>query len=190
MAALLKLTEEQLALIQKALDFYSRIGIGQMEEILSHPTYYEKLRDELRPKKKLDVGDRTERGEIVEIGEGFIKTKGSWGNGEETRTWQDVEKIKLSVDYGRLREIEKIALEKLREARNLILLEDLSHNSYYSIHNDEVDESCRIAFDLVQVIRHEFWKKNPDRGNHTVDSSVNIWTAGGHGFSCYIEDNK
>lgn len=186
--AILKLTEEQLSLIQKSLDFYSRIGIGQMEEILSHPTFYEKLRNELRPKKQLAVGDRSERGEIVEIGEGYVKTKGSWGNGEEIRTWHDVERIKLSVDYSKLRDIENVALKKLREARNLLFSDNLPEQAYYSIHNEEVDESCKIAYDLVQVIRHEFWKKNPDRSSHTVDSSVLIWTSGGQGFSCSLEN--
>ena len=36
--ATIKLTNKQLRLIQTALDLYSRVGILQFEEILSHPT--------------------------------------------------------------------------------------------------------------------------------------------------------
>ena len=74
--ATLEVTNEQLRLIQQALDMYSRIGIGQLWVIKGHPTYYNVLRDKLRPKKEIEVGDSTERGEVVEIGDGYIKTKG------------------------------------------------------------------------------------------------------------------
>lgn len=185
--AKLELTNEQLWLVKTALDFYSRIGIGQMDEILSHPTYEKILRDKLRPVKKLEVGDRTERGIIVEINEGSIKTKGSWGNGNEIREWMDVENIKLSLDYGILRDIEDEAKKKLNEARNLLLQDNLSESAYLSIHNKEVDESCRVAFDLIQVIRHEFWKKNPNKTQFTVDSSVMLWTSDGSEIKCDID---
>jgi len=66
--ATLQVNDEQLRLIQKALDFYSRVGIGQMWAIKEHPTYENILREKLRPKKQLEVGDSTERGEIVKIG--------------------------------------------------------------------------------------------------------------------------
>ena len=35
----LELDEQQLKLISKSLDFYSRIGIGQFKEVISHPTF-------------------------------------------------------------------------------------------------------------------------------------------------------
>ena len=35
----LKMTKEQAEILVKALDLYSRIGIGQFEEILNHPTW-------------------------------------------------------------------------------------------------------------------------------------------------------
>ena len=41
--AKLIVTEEQLRLIQTALDFYSRIGIGQFQEIKDHPTFQKHL---------------------------------------------------------------------------------------------------------------------------------------------------
>jgi hypothetical protein len=45
----------------------------------------------------------------------------------------------------------------------------------YGIYNSNVDESCREAYNMVQVIRHEFWKANPKRSSITVDSSVDSW---------------
>jgi hypothetical protein len=29
-------------------------------------------------------------------------------------------------------------------------------------------------FDILQYIRHEFWKENPNRSNMTVDSSLSL----------------
>jgi hypothetical protein len=45
-----------------------------------------------------------------------------------------------------------------------------------SITKNNVDESSRVAYDLVQVIRHEFWKADPDRSPHVVMSSVHLST--------------
>ncbi len=173
--ATLTVTNEQLRLIQKALDMYSRIGIGQMWTIKEHPTFEGVLRDKLRPKKELEVGDRTERGEIVEIGKKTIKTKGSWGNGEEVREWPKDE-IKLSIDYSQFHEIRDSAEKILNTGRNMLLQEELSNNASYGIYNPNVDESCRVAFDIIQVIRHEFWKSNPDRSDITVDSHLHLGT--------------
>ena len=42
--ATLTVTNEQLRLIQDALDFYSRVGIGQMTAIKDHPTFSKMLK--------------------------------------------------------------------------------------------------------------------------------------------------
>jgi hypothetical protein len=187
--ATLTVTEEQLKLIQTALDFYSRVGIGQMWAIKDHPTYQNVLYDKLRPKKELELGDRTERGEIVEIGDGYIKTKGSWGNGEEIRTWTDVDKIKLSIDYSLYHKIRDEGEDLLVAGRNKLLQEDdLSKHGSYGIFNPEVDDSCRVAYDIIQVIRHEFWKRDPKRSSVTVDSSVTIWTKDGDKVKCELDE--
>jgi hypothetical protein len=187
--ATLTVTEEQLKLIQTALDFYSRVGIGQMWAIKDHPTYQNVLYDKLRPKKELELGDRTERGEIVEIGDGYIKTKGSWGNGEEIRTWTDVDKIKLSIDYSLYHKIRDEGEDLLVAGRNKLLQEDdLSKHGSYGIFNEQVDESCRVAYDIIQVIRHEFWKRDPKRSSVTVDSSITIWTKDGNRVKCELDE--
>ena len=41
---------------------------------------------------------------------------------------------------------------------------------------EQVDESSTVAYDIVQVIRHEFWKADPDRSPHVVMSSVHLST--------------
>ena len=188
--ATLELTNEQLRLVQQALDFYSRVGIGQMWAIKEHPTYENHLREKLRPKKQLEVGDRTERGEVVEIGKGYIKTKGHWSNGEEIRKWTDVENVKLSIDYGMYHEIRDRAEKVLNQGRNMLLQEELPNQGSWGIFNPDVDESCRVAFDIIQVIRHEFWKQDPDRSNITVDSSVLLHCSGSEKIKCKLQEEE
>jgi hypothetical protein len=188
--ATLTVTESQLRLIQTALDFYSRVGIGQMWAIKDHPTYQQVLSDKLRPQKELEVGDRTERGEVVEIGEDYIKTKGSWGNGEEVRTWTDTADVKLSVDWEKYHQIREEGEALLNEGRNHLLQDKLPYHGSYGIHNPQVDESCRVAYDLIQVIRHEFWKRNPERSTITVDSSVMLWTKDANKIKCKLDKIK
>lgn len=173
--ATLTVTNEQLHLIQKALDMYSRIGIGQMWAIKEHPTFEGVLREKLRPKKELEVGDRTEQGDIIEIGKKTIKTSGSWGKGQEIREWPK-EEVKLSIDYSQFHEIRNRAEKILNQGRNMLLQDNLHDNASYGIYNPDVDESCRVAFDLIQVIRHEFRKADPDRSDITVDSHLHLGT--------------
>jgi len=47
-------------------------------------------------------------------------------------------------------------------------------NGGWGIYHPNVDDSCRDAYDLIQVIRHEFWKNSPIRSNITVDSSITL----------------
>ena len=132
--ATITVTNEQLRLIQEALDMYSRIGIGQMIVIKDHPTFEKTLR------KKCTVDGK--------------------------------------VDYGIYHEQRKIADHHFTQGRDTLLI-DYTHglNGSYGIYNQEqVDESSRVAYDLVQVIRHEFCKSNPDRSQHVVMSSVHLST--------------
>jgi hypothetical protein len=170
--AKLELTNDQLQLIQQALDLYSRVGILQFDRILDHPTVYDVISDRFRPKKELEVGDRTERGEIVEITNKYIKTKGSWGNGEEIKTWEDKENIKLSTDWGETHKKRDEIRIKLSEIQSLVSGENFGNGGSFGIYNPKVDETCREAFDIIQAIRHEFWKVNPSSNNATVDSSI------------------
>lgn len=173
----LHLTNEQLSIIQQALDFYSRVGIGQFNVIKDHPTFQEHLYKEFAPKKQLEVGDKTQRGEIVEIDKKgkWIKTKGSWGNGEEIKKWTDVQNIKHSTDYSKYHEVRDMVDIELTYPRNRLINDmDMSRNGSWGIHHPSVDDSCRIAFDIIQVIRHERWKLNENRSNITVDSSIHF----------------
>jgi hypothetical protein len=158
-----------------------------MWAIKEHPTYESVLREKLRPKKKLEIGDQTERGEIVEIGKDFIKTKGHWGNGEEIKEWKDVDNVKLSIDYGVYHDLRDRAEKILNQGRNILLQDEIPHHGSYGIYNPEVDESCRVAFDLIQVIRHEFWKADPGKSSMTVDSSVHLSTQEAGKIKCQID---
>lgn len=174
----LEVTDEQLWLIQKALDLYSRIGIGQFWVIKEHPTFEKHLYEEFALKKgPLEVGDRTVRGEVVEIGPKgkWIKTKGSWGKGEEIKKWTDPENIKHSIDYDRYHQVRDNVDAILTQPRNMLINDpDMSQHGSWGIHHPSVHDTCRMAFDLIQVIRHERWKRNPDRSEITVDSHIHF----------------
>ena len=172
----LHLTDEQLNLVQTALDFYSRIGIGQFDQIKDHPTFEAHLHREFALKTRpFEVGDWTVRGEVVEIGpnEKWIKTKGSWGNGEEIRKWTDVKNIQHSTDYSRYHAVRDAVDTALVYPRNMLYNNhEIGKNGSWGIHHPSVDDSCRMAFDIVQVIRHEKWKRNENRSDSTVDSHI------------------
>jgi len=178
--ATITLTQEQLRLVQDALDFYSRVGIGQFNVIKEHPTFENQLKKEFAlGEGPFKVGDKTTRGEVVEIDpeSKWIKTKGTWNTKEETREWTDIENIEYSVDYNRYHRVRDSVDAMLVQPRNMLLNDlTLPKNASWGICNPDVDESCRVAYDLVQVIRHEFWLANPDRSEHVVMSSVHLTT--------------
>lgn len=173
--ATVKCNEEQLKLIQNALELYSRLGIGQFNEILEHPTFENSLYRQFSPNKPFEVGDQTMRGKIVKITKKAIWTKGSWGNDEEIKKWTDIENIKYSPDWTALHQREEEVKYHLNTARNLLYGENIGVDGSWGIYNPKVDESCREAFSMIQIIRHELWKANPNRSEHTVDSSVYSW---------------
>lgn len=129
----LKVTKEQLRLIQEALNMYSRIGIGQMWVIKEHPTFVNILKEKCTLDKETDYTlyhqQRDSADRCFSIGRDLLICDSTFGN----------------------------------------------HGSF-GIYNEKVDESCRVAYDLVQVIRHEFWKNDPDRSEHVVMSSVHLTT--------------
>jgi hypothetical protein len=169
--ATLKCTDKGLQLIQTALDFYSRVGILQLDRILEHPTVESLLREQFRPKEVLKIGSQTERGEITKITKKSIWTKGSWGNGEEVRKWDDVENIKLSVDYSKYHAKQDEIKDLLIQVNSIIYNKPMTRNISLGIYNEQVDESCRESFEIIQKIRHQFWLANPSRSNITVDST-------------------
>lgn len=177
----IELTEEQTILISRALDFYSRIGIGQFKEILDHPTFENSIYRKFSPNKPIEVGDKTTRGKVVEVGKNgkWIKTKGHWGNGEEIRKWIDVENIRHSPDYSELHFFESEINKKLSSIRDELCNENLGVNGNWGIHNRQVDDSCRQAYDIHQDIRHFFWKQDEDRPQHVVSSSVHYTSTKG-----------
>jgi hypothetical protein len=172
--AKIELTNKQLRLIQDALELYSRVGILQIDHIFDHPSIDRILMKNNTKDKELKVGAQTMRGEIVEMGDGFIKTKGNWCNGEEIKTWTDVENIQLSPDWGEFHNKKDTAKALFSEVNRLITNDrNFSNGMSLGIHNEDVKE-CREAFDIIQVIRHEFWKENSKHSDMTVDSSISL----------------
>lgn len=175
----LHLTDEQLLLVQKALDFYSRIGIGQFERIKEHPTFEEFLYKACTPDKTPEVGDRTPQGEILEIKDGKALINGSvnkkTGHWQETPEWKKLKDVKLSTNWSKLHEIEKQVDIALVWPRNLLMQDpELPQHASWGIYNEDVHDTCRQAFDIVQVIRHERWKRNPNRSDITIDSHIHF----------------
>ena len=175
----LELTDEQLWLVQQALDFYSRVGIGQFNVIKEHPTFEISLEEVCRPTKEPEVGDRTPQGEILEIKNGKALINGSvdkklkrWCDKQE---WKKLKDVKLSTDYTKYHRIRDNVDQMLIQPRNVLINDTtMNSNGSWGIHHPSVDDSCRMAFDMVQVIRHERWKNNPDRNTMTVDSHTHF----------------
>lgn len=143
--ATLTVTNEQLRLIQDALDFYARVGIGQMTVIKDHPTFTRILRD---------------------------KCKDENGN----------------VDYSKVHEREELADLAFKQGRNWLICDhDLPIHASYGIHSPDVDKTCLEAYDLIQVIRHEFWKADPNSPKYVVSADVTLWTKDGDKIKCEID---
>lgn len=173
--AKIELNNEQLRLIQHALDLYARVGTMQLEVLLDHPSINNLIDDRCTEKKeKLEVGDKTTRGEIIEIGEDYIKTTGTWNATEEIKIWKDINKIKLSPDWDKIHATRDAVSANLLEVKRLVIGSEFGRGANLGIYNPKVDESCRVAYDMIQVIRHEFWKENEKRSTMTVDSSTHL----------------
>ena len=81
------------------------------------------------------------------------------------------------TDYSRFHQVRDSIDIMLVQPRNMLMQEPLHpRNGSWGIHNKKVDESCREAFDIIQVIRHEFWKANEKRSDITVDSHIMLTT--------------
>ena len=177
--ATLEVNNSQLSLIQNALDFYSRVGLGQFSVIKDHPTFQKHLYKECVPTKEIEVGDSTSQGKVLEIKNGKALIDGSVVDGvwNKATEWKKLEDVKLSTDYESYHEMRDDADSILYQARN-ILSNDFSVgiNGNWGIHNPNVDETCREAYDLIQVIRHEFWKADEERSDITVDSNIHLTT--------------
>ncbi len=175
----LELSDEQLWLVQEALDFYSRVGIGQFNVIKEHPTFERHLEEVCRPVKEPEVGDRTPQGEVLEIKDGKALINGSvskeTGHWCEEKEWKPIKDVKLSTDYSRYHRIRDNVDMMLIQPRNLLINDTtMNSNGSWGIYHPSVDDSCRMAFDIVQVIRHERWKNNPKRSTITVDSHIHF----------------
>jgi hypothetical protein len=191
--ATIEVTKEQLQLIQRALDFYSRIGIGQFTEIKDHPSFERSLEKACTPKKTPEIGDSTPQGKILKVKRGYALIAGSVKDNRwnEEHEWKKLKDVKLSPDYGKYHEIRDIVDNRLTECRNLLIQDfTVGRNGSWGIFNEEADDSCRVAYDLVQVIRHEFWKAYPKRSMMTVDSSVQIWTNDGDKIKCSLDEEE
>ena len=82
-------------------------------------------------------------------------------------------------------EYHDFADKELMIVRNKLF--DISYglNGSQGIHSTKIDDTNRLAFDIKQVIRHEFWKCEPNRSSMTVDSHIHFTSTDGE--SCKIK---
>lgn len=172
--ATLTCSNKQLRLIQDALELYSRIGILQLDRILDHPSVEGMIENQFTSKEPVKVGDHIGRGEVVEIGKKYFKTKGSWGNGEEVRKWTDMDALKHWPDYDKLHPHCDEIKRKLNEIKLLISgdYQIANINASYGIHRTKEGQHNLEAYDMIQVIRNEFWKAEENPPQYVVSSHI------------------
>ena len=85
-------------------------------------------------------------------------------------------------------EYHDFADNELLIVRNKLFDLNYGLNGSHGINSPSIDDSNRLAFDLRQVIRHEFWKANPNRTNMTVDSHIHFTSNEGesHKIKCEV----
>ena len=186
----LEVTNKQLKLIQRALDFYSRVGIGQFDVIKDHPTFQEHLYKKCTPDRSPVIGDRTPQGEILEIKGKKALINGSVKNGfwNKEPGWIKLKDVKLSTDYEKYHQFRKDADGYFLIAKGRLIQEPVWENGGWGIFHSSVDVSCVEAWDILQVIRHEFWKNNPNSSRHTVDSYLHLTTKDSDKVKCEIDE--
>lgn len=178
-----KCSAEQLGLIQIALDFYSRIGMLQLEEILHHTSIDKILLDVTTLSKKLEVGVKCMQGTIVKIDGDNIHCEGNWSGEKEIRIFKR-DQVSVCPNWSEYHAI-KDQVKSLLDVVKKMISRELNSGSY-GIHSKKIHDSSRTAFDLMQIIRHEFWKNQPNPYQYTVDSHVHL-TAPTQGFSVNIK---
>lgn len=58
----------------------------------------------------------------------------------------------------------------IKEMRDIIYPE-LKGYAHWGIFNDRCPQESKIAYDIIQVLRHELWKIKDDKRNFTVDAN-------------------
>lgn len=92
--------------------------------------------------------------------------------GQFDRLIYDVPTIHDNVWNNHRDEWHDFASEELKTLRNKLF--DFKHGMNYShgINSDKVSDYARLAQDIHEVIRHEFWKNNPNSSRGTIDSDI------------------
>ena len=60
--------------------------------------------------------------------------------------------------------------ELIKEMRNIIYPQ-LNGYAHWGIYSINCPQESKVAYDIIQVLRHELWKNQDDRPNWTVDSA-------------------
>jgi hypothetical protein len=81
----------------------------------------------------------------------------------------DVELFYRLLNVGQNKSFPSREVERLCESIKFYVFPELSPGSYHSISSEKISEDARVAFDLIQALRHPMaWKRNPE-GGQTVD---------------------
>lgn len=64
----------------------------------------------------------------------------------------------------------------LTKARNILIGKEMPKNASYGIRHKDVHRSSGEAYDMLQIIRHEIWKNDPNRNMAVVSAHVHTET--------------
>lgn len=165
-------TEKELYLIASCLEFYTRVGIGQMNAICNHPSFEKIIEGLCTPNRSPIVGDSTPQGKVLEISNGKCLINGSVKNGKwcKDKEWKKIKDVKISPDYSLYHKIMMTLVNELSAARDKAFNKNIGASGNFGIFNKQVDDSCRIAYHLKQEINHELWKNQDNKLNYSISS--------------------
>lgn len=127
----LEVNKQQLLIMSKALELYSRLGSGQFECLLEHAAI-----DKYLNKKCL---------------------------------LEDI-KADTDIDWAKRGLLSSIAREHIDFLKKVLM--DCHPSGSHGIYNKDIDNSCRTAWDMQQVIRHQLWSERSDRLESSVASYI------------------
>lgn len=87
---------------------------------------------------------------------------------------KDIPTIHANIWDNHRSEYQDIGNDELLKARNILFDMNYGLNGSYGINSDKVSDYARLAQDIIEVMRHETWKNNPERMEGTIDSHITL----------------
>lgn len=181
----IEVTEEQAGLLINVLDNYSRIGTLQFNRIENHPTISNLIEKKCTPiSKKFKVGQTVQvpnklLGTIREIHKDKLTvdvTCLNVGANQKQNTKielksYNIKEVSHTVDWHKYHSMVEDFNNSLEPARCLLYkFNGVNHS--LGIYSKYVDDSCRDAYDMLQIIRNELYKDTDNFSNSLASTVV------------------